>query len=440
MKVTKKVTALLMSILMFAAVFAACIYYAGNARDYYVDNPGIAGGRLDFKVTSVDRLIAGYVNTGLEREITVSGAGDLMFFEWQLERSYDETSEKFDFSDGFSYMTKYLENSDFVIGNLETTFAGKDKGKHTDLYGYGANVAEMNFNTPEAAAEAIAAAGFDAVSTANEHALDSGTDGLINTYDTAVSAGLSVVGTKKTAGDQSYIITKKNGLNIGVAAYTAKLPKTDESNAALINTVDASSEESLAVMSADISAMRDKGAEAVIVMVHFGENYAGVPDDAQKTIAHKLIEAGADVVFGSHPHTLQPLEVYPVTEADGTQRKGVIIYSMGNFLSSQQYKGGTGNRDIGALFDIIFVKQGKDVRIKEVSVTPVYSNWTDEAISAVPVGEAHDRPEDFKDILNRSAVSRINAAYDTLIPEMFAASGLNYTYSDYKYKISLENS
>lgn len=440
MKVTRKVTALLLSVLMFAVIFIACVHYAGNARAYYVDNPGIAGGRLDFKVTSMDRLIANYVNTGLEREVTVSGAGDLMFFEWQLERAYDEASENFDFSASFSYISKYLQASDLAIGNLETTFAGKDKGKYTNLYGYGANVSDMNFNTPEAAAAAIAASGFDVVSTANEHALDSGTDGLINTYNTAQAAGLSVVGTKKTASDKSYVITKKNGLNIGVAAYTAKLPATDESNAGLINSVDAASEDSLASMCADITSMRSEGAEAVVVMMHFGENYAESPDDNQKNIAHKLIEAGADVVFGSHPHTLQPLEIYPVTNADGTQRNGVIIYSMGNFLSSQQYKGGTGNRDIGALFDVVFGKQGDKVRVKEVYVTPVYSNWTDAAISAVPVCEAHDAPDNFKDILDTTAISRINAAYDTIIPGLLNGSGLNYTYSDYKYKISLENS
>lgn len=54
MKVTKKAAALLLSVLMFAAVFIACVHYAGNARDYYVDHPGIAGVRLDFKVTSVE--------------------------------------------------------------------------------------------------------------------------------------------------------------------------------------------------------------------------------------------------------------------------------------------------------------------------------------------------------------------------------------------------
>lgn len=440
MKVTKKVMGFLLSAFMFIVVFAACLHYAGNARDYYVDNPGIAGGRLDFKKTSMEKLIADYVNTGVEREIVVSGAGDLMFFEWQLERAYDDTSETFDFSKSFSYILKYMENSDLVIGNLETTFAGKDNGKYKNFYGYGANVSDMNFNTPDEAATAIAQAGFDIVSTANEHATDSGTEGLLHTLDTASAAGLTVVGTKKTASDGGYAIVKKNGLNIGVAAYTAKAPTLDEASQGLVNVITDYSEEKLAAMCGDVAGMRKEGAEAVVVMLHFGENYAEVPDDYQKNAAHKLIEAGADVVFGSHPHTLQPLEIYPVTESDNTVRNGVIIYSMGNFLSSQQYKGGIGNRDIGALFDVVFGKLGDKVRIKEIHVTPTYTNWTEDAITVIPVCEAKDVPESFEGVLDKRASSRIHAAYETIIPSILASSGVNYTYSDYKYKISLENS
>lgn len=440
MKVTKKVIGLLLSILMFAVVFAACFYYAGNARDYYVDKPGIAGGRLDFKITSMEQLVANYVNTSVEREIVVSGVGDLMFFEWQLERAYDEASGHFDFSKSFSYISKYMENSDLVIGNLETTFAGKDKGKYTNFYGYGANISDMNFNTPDEAAAAIADAGFDMVSTANEHALDSGTDGLVRTIETASAAGLTVVGTKKTASDKNYVIVKKNGLNIGVGAYTAKAPAADENSDGLIHDISDASEAKLAAMCEDIAAMRRDGAEAVVVMMHFGEDYAQVQNEQQINVAHKLIEAGADVVFGSHPHTLQPLEIYPVTEEDQTVRNGVIIYSMGNFLSSQQYKGGTGHRDIGALFDVVFGKIGDKVRIKEIHVTPTYTNWMEDTITVIPVCEAKDMPEHFDGILDKRAASRIKAACETVIPSILANIGVNYTYSDYKYKISLENS
>ena len=127
----------------------------------------------------------------------------------------------------------------------------------------------------------------------------------------------------------------------------------DETNQGLIQTLDGYNEDKVQSLCADIQQMRSEGAQAVIAVIHFGELYREDADDQQKNLAHQLIEAGADVVFGSHPHTLEPIEIYPVTEDDGTSRNGVIIYSMGNFLSSQQYKGGTGNR-ISADCSILF--------------------------------------------------------------------------------------
>lgn len=441
MKNVRRAAAVVLSVLMFVGLFFGCMYFAKNTRDYYVDNPGRTDSGIDFKVTSMDKLVAEYVNTGLERDIVISGTGNIMFYEWQLERAYDEASQSFDFSDSFQYISKYLEDSALVLGNLETTMAGKDKGVYTNFYGYGANMQDMNFNSPEAAADNLKAAGFDVLSTANEHALDSKTEGLLNTLKTIKAAGLEAVGTKEAAGDKNYIIKKANGMNVGIAAYTNKLTTAaDETNSGLINSMDNYSEEKIEAICNDIKQMKAEGAEAVVVMLHFGEDYAETPDDNQRNTAHKLAEAGADVIFGSHTHTLQPIEIYPVKDEDGTERKSAIIYSMGNFLSSQQYKEGTGNRDIGGIFNVVFGKKGDDVTLKEIDIVPTYVNWTDETIAIIPVCEAQESTESFGDIFNTSAKSRIKAAYDTIIPELLKNSGVNYTYSDYKYKISVENS
>lgn len=441
MKNVKRAAAVVLSVLMFVGLYFGCIHFAKNARDYYVDNPGRTDDGIDFKVTSMDRLVADYVNTGLERDIVISGTGDIMFYEWQLERAYDEASQSFDFSDSFQYISKYLESSALVVGNLETTLAGKDKGVYTNYYGYGANMQDMNFNSPEAAADNLKAAGFDVLSTANEHALDSKTDGLLNTLKTIKASGLEAVGTKEAAGAKNYVIKKASGMNVGIAAYTNKLTTAaDETNSGLINSMDNYSEEKINAICSDIKQMKAEGAEVVIVMLHFGEDYQETPDDNQKNTAHKLAEAGADVIFGSHPHTLQPIEIYPVKNADGTEKNTAIIYSMGNFLSSQQYKAGTGNRDIGGIFDIVFGKQGDKVTLKEIDIIPTYVNWTDETIAVIPVCEAQESLESFGDIFSTAAKSRIKSAYEVIIPGLLKNSGVSYTYSDYKYKISVENS
>ena len=85
----------------------------------------------------------------------------------------------------------------------------------------------------------------------------------------------------------------------------------DETNQGLIQTLDGYNEDKVQSLCADIQQMRSEGAQAVIAVLHFGELYQEDADDQQKNLAHQLIEAGADVVFGSHPHTLEPIEIYP---------------------------------------------------------------------------------------------------------------------------------
>ncbi len=441
MKIVQKAVAVILSAAMFVGLYFACMHYAVNIRTFYVDSPGTTNSSLDFKVTSMDRLIENYVNTGLERNITISGVGDIMFHEWQLERAYSQSTQTFDFSDSFTYMADALEASDLLIGNLETTIAGKSQGKYENFYGYGANLNDNNFNSPEAAVQNLVDVGFDVLSTANEHALDSGTQGLLSTLTNISNTDMTAIGTKAASEDPDYVMTDVSGMKVGLIAATNVLTTAaDETNQGLIQTLDGYNEDKVQSLCADIQQMRSEGAQAVIAVIHFGELYQEDADDQQKNLAHQLIKAGADVIFGSHPHTLEPIEIYPVTEEDGTSRNGVIIYSMGNFLSSQQYKGGTGNRDIGGLFDIVFGKQGDQVRIKEIHVTPTYVNWTDDAIAVVPVCEAHDAPETFGDIFDSQAQARIDAAYETVIPQILERSGVQYTYSDYKYKIVVENS
>ena len=159
MKIVQKAAAVILSAAMFVGLYFACMHYAVNIRTFYVDSPGTTNSSLDFKVTSMDRLIENYVNTGLERNITISGVGDIMFHEWQLERAYSQSTQTFDFSDSFTYMADALEASDLLIGNLETTIAGKSQGKYENFYGYGANLNDNNFNSPEAAVQNLADVG-----------------------------------------------------------------------------------------------------------------------------------------------------------------------------------------------------------------------------------------------------------------------------------------
>ena len=441
MKFFKRLAGFAFTALFFAGLYFICDYLGANAKSFYMDTPGkTVTGSIDFSKTSVDRLVENYVNNELERDIVLTAAGDMKFYEWQLRRAYDEAAQAFDFLPSFEYITKYVETGDYAVGDIETTLAGANNGTDTQYYGYGADKKAKLFNTPEIVAKNLKDAGFDMITTANEHALDSGAAGLTNTLDELTAAGLTAVGTRKSAEDVLYTIESVKGLNIGFIAYTNIMTNTEDEEAlSLVNHLDNYDEAKITKMCGQIREMRAKGAEAVVVMLHFGAEYASAPDDAASQLAHQLIDAGADVILGSHTHVPGTIEVVNAKNSDGTYRKGLVLYSLGNFLTSQQYVDGSGqNRDMGMLCDIIF-KKGKDgVRVGGINITPVYSNWTDTAVATVPVTEAYDNPEAFGDIFDDIAKSRIKNAYENIFPELMQNSGLIYTDEDYKYKISIE--
>lgn len=407
-----------------------------------MDTPGATtGGSIDFSKTSVDKLIENYANTEMERDVVITAVGDMKFYQWQLERAYDDTSESFDFSPSFAYIEKYIPENGFVIGDIETTLAGSGNGSDTTYNGYGADRKSMLFNTPEVLADNLADAGFNLITTANEHALDSEAAGLTSTLNYLTAAGLKVTGTRSNDTDPVYIIEKVQGMNTGFIAYTNIMTNTDDTESlSLVNYLDNYNEEKITQMCSQIAKMREEGAEAVVVLLHFGSEYASVPEDADKTLAHRLIEAGADLILGSHTHVPGTIEVVDVVEEDGSTRQGLVVYSLGNFLTSQQYVDGTDQyRDMGMICNIIFKKSKDSVRIGGIEIMPVYSNWTDEAIATIPIIEAYENPDSFGDIFDIYAKPRIKAGYETIFPELLQNSGLSYTCEDYKYKISLEN-
>lgn len=442
MKFFKRLTGLILMTLMFSALYFICNYFGVNAKSFYMDTPGATTrGSIDFSKTSVDKLIVNYANTEVERDIVITAVGDMKFYEWQLERAYDETTKTFDFASSFAYIESYLKNTNYLVGDIETTLAGSGNGAYTDYNGYGANRRTMLFNTPEVLADNLSHIGFDLITTANEHALDSGGTGLTTTLHHLQEAGLRVTGTRNSETDPVYMIEKISGMNTGFIAYTNVMTNTEDTESLnLVNYLDNYNEEKITQMCNQIKQMREEGAETVIVLLHFGTEYASIPEETDKNLAHRLIEAGADLILGSHPHVPGTIEVVNAKNDDGSERQGVVIYSLGNFLTSQQYVDGTDqHRDMGMICDIVFKKSKDGVRIGGINVTPVYSNWTDDDIATIPVLEAYENPDTFGDIFDEYAKPRIKAAYESIFPDLLNNSGLSYTYEDYKYKISLEN-
>ena len=476
MNIFKKFTGAIVAAAVFILLFVACLYYGLRAKSFYMVTPGrTSSGMIDFSKTSVDSLVEDYVNREMDRQIVISGTGAMKFYEWQLARAYDDASQSFDFSSAFSYIDAYLQNTDYLVGDIETTMAGAGKGTDTSIYGYGANKDTNIFNTPEVLAQNLADVGFNMIATANSHAMDSGSNGVVSTVGYLNQAGLTALGTVKTSGDARYVMQNIHGMQTGFIAYTNAINVEDDAQAdtaqsgdgtqdaltedgsqdstagdsaagdsavqqyALVNYLNHYDENAVTQMCAQVQQMKSEGAEIVVVSLSFESSTSTVADDSEKNLAAQLVLAGADVIFGNNASVPQSIDVLDTTDSEGQAKKAVVIYSMGNLLTAQQYVDGTGNnRDMGMICNVEITKSKTSARVTGLEIIPVYSNWTSDDIVSIPVIEAYENPDNYANVLDAIYASRVTDAYTTIFPGILQSSGLNYTIEDSKYKISIE--
>lgn len=286
--------------------------------------------------------------------LTISFVGDLMCHSPQMEFAR-VGKDSFDFKPAFREVKKYLSSSDITIGNLETTISGKVNG----YSGY------PLFNSPDAYLDALKDTGFDILLTSNNHSIDRGKKGIIRTIDKINELGISAIGTFKSQYDRDSVrVFEINGIRIAVLAYTYGLNGNfiAENEKYLVNVVDTN------VIKLDISNARAKNAEVVLTYFHFGEEYQQKPNAYQKEIVKCAINAGADLIIGSHPHVIQPLEYF--NSVNNRIGKGIIAYSLGNFFSNQRWR----YSDTGPILKIELLKNitKNEISLLNVSVIPTW--------------------------------------------------------------------
>jgi poly-gamma-glutamate synthesis protein (capsule biosynthesis protein) len=253
--------------------------------------------------------------------------------------------------------------ADLAIINLETPLAPKT----------GKPGIPFCFNAPTELAHALKATGVGLAGTANNHAFDQGIAGAAETLDHLDSAGVPYAGSglNRASALAPTILRLSNGVEVAVLA------RTDLFNNCLNERHDRPWVAALDLDS-DAEIIRDvrERVDAVIVSVHWGEEYRSLPNARQRLAATKLVEAGADAIVGHHPHVLQPFEW---VESGG--RRGAVAFSLGNFLSNQnrmynpasQPPDAGDSRDGGAML-MSFRKGSEGTTLTDVRVEPL---WTD---------------------------------------------------------------
>lgn len=237
-----------------------------------------------------------------------------------------------DYDYPFRNVVDYFENDDFTMVNLECVFA--DSGQSSG--------ARFTFRGPTAYTQILTGSSVEAVTLANNHTMDYGAAGYQSTKDVLTEAGVTYV-----EKDGSALFTTDSGLTIGMYAAAFAVDKDD--------------------METEIKELRKQGAEIVVAAIHWGNEGQYRPTGEQQSLAHAAIDAGVDIVYGSHPHVLQRIEEY---------NGGIIYYSMGNF----SFGGNNFPRDLDSAIlqqEVIRDENGK-VRLGELTIIPV-------SCSSIPV-------------------------------------------------------
>ena len=230
--------------------------------------------------------------------------------------------ENYDFP--FDNVRDIFEADDFTMVNLEGVFMDET----------GSSSQRFPFRGPTAYTQILTGSSVEAVTLANNHTQDFGSKGYDSTTTALEEAGVTYVGKNDYT-----VFTTESGLTIGLYAVAFDLNQSD--------------------MKKDFAALREAGAEIIVVAIHWGEEGAYRPSSKQVTNAHALIDAGADIVYGHHPHVLQKIEEYG---------DGIIYYSLGNF----SFGGNTFPRDMDSAIlqqEIIRDVDGT-VRLGELTILP----------------------------------------------------------------------
>ena len=313
-----------------------------------------------------------------EKRYTLSFAGDCTMgstkSNWNNPVHYIQTiGENYDYP--FANVRQYFENDDFTIINLEGPLYDETSGAASKKFA---------FRGPTAYSAIMTGSSVEAVTLANNHAEDYGKAGYSSTKQVLEDVGITYVEKDKTA-----LHTTESGLKIGL--YASSFSNITKKG-----------------IEGGIAQLKKDGAEIIICAFHWGEEGVYRPDGTQQKMAKIAIDAGADVVYGHHPHVLQPIEQYG---------SGYIFYSLGNF----SFGGAALPQDYDtALLQLEVIRdENGNVRLGELTAIPCsYKN--DEghnSFQPTPVEEGATYDRILKKLGGEFTGGNLNVDYGKLEPQ-----------------------
>ena len=289
--------------------------------------------------------------------IQVVMVGDMLMHGRVMESGLLEDGN-YNFDHLFENVKDSIENADLALVNQETILGGTELG----LSGYPA------FNSPYELGDSLVKAGFDVILHATNHTLDKGKTGVLNCMNFWDNnyPNITYLGINKSEEEQNsdIYIYEQDGMKIAILNYTYGTNgiKTPDDMPYIVNYMD---EEKII---RDLK-YAEENADFTILCPHWGTEYVLTATDSQKKWSKIFMENGADLVIGTHPHVIEPIEM--LSDENGNEM--LVYYSIGNFVNGTSGTGdGTTNRMVGGIADItISFNEDKEAYIETYDVIPI---------------------------------------------------------------------
>ncbi len=260
-----------------------------------------------------------YISSNAKKDrVTMIVAGDLLCLE-KMYTAHKLKQGGFDFSLCFDYISPIIQSADIAIGNLETPISQSAPHRGEILTHDG----PYYCNAPTEFLDALSETGFDILTTANNHTIDAGVRGLLETADLLDEYGFIRTGTFRDELEDRFVIVDICGFKVGFTAFSVgynHMDKnlTDEGKRVLLNTYSKKSAKRI------LNEMKKRGAEYTVCFPHWGKEYTEKIHPKQRDIAEQLTSMGYDILLGAHSHVVQKYQ-----KVNGKP----IVFSMGNLIS-----------------------------------------------------------------------------------------------------------
>lgn len=338
-------------------MLTSCVARVSTLKEPTEDDTVVTGPLVSDTVQPSDTL-ADVPDVDTADRVTLAMVGDILLHE-KVAKSGAYPDGSYNYDHIFENLKDEISKADIALVNQEVILGGRELG----LSGY------PNFNGAFEVGDSLVKAGFDVILHATNHTLDKGKQGVLNCLGFWESnyPEIGVVGINGSLEEHdSVYVVEKSGIKIAFLNYTygtngmsipADMPY-------IVNLLDESA------LREDV-ARAEEIADFTVILPHWGTEYIHYPDNSQKYWTELMFSLGVDLVIGTHPHVVQPVEMI-----EDDEHSMLVYYSIGNFVNATAQSGkGIADRMLGAMADVTLERnENGEVYIAEWSAIPVVSH------------------------------------------------------------------